>query len=94
MVIDRQPAGPAMQGIVLEQQQKTKTKCMEVNTDIAGLHLLCRSKCQILVVKELCTLQGHANLQNSTFDKNPLLFTVIVRKGQKMKCIFDHYVIT
>lgn len=94
MVTERQSAGPAMRGIVSDQQQTMKIKCMEVNIDIASFNLLCSSKCQILVVKELCTLQAYANSQNSTFDKNPLLLTVIVRKGQKMKCIFDHDVIT
>lgn len=67
---------------------------MEVNIDIASFHLFCRSKYQILVVRELYTPQTYANLQNSICDKNPLLFTVIVRKMQKMKCTFDHYVIT
>lgn len=62
--------------------------------NIAAFHLFCSSKCQISVAKEMCTLQAYANLQNSTFDKNPLLVTVIVRKRQKMKCVFDHYVIT
>lgn len=94
MVIEKQSAGPAMRGIVFGQQQSMKIKCMEVNIDRASFLLFSSSKCQILVVKELRTLQAYANLQNSTFDKNPLLFTVMVRIGRKMKCIFDHYVIT
>lgn len=69
-------------GIGFDQQQTMKIKCMEGNRDIAGFHLFCSSKCQILVVEEMCTLQAYANVWNSSFDKNPFIHCHCLKKAK------------
>lgn len=89
MAIQRQSAGPLMQGIVCGQQQTIKKKGKSIQNwiyiYIVSFLLFCRSKHQILVAKKLCTLISLCKFTKSHFWQNPFIHCHCKKRKKKFE---------